>query len=82
MISSRGIFIIAVVAGGLWLLRRWHRRLAARRSPPRPEPPYQAMVRCAHCGVHLPLGKAIGDSQAGYFCSETHRRARDTAQDC
>jgi hypothetical protein len=68
MISSRGIFIIAVVAGGLWLLRRWHRRLA--------------MVRCAHCGVHLPLGKAIGDSQAGYFCSETHRRARDTAQDC
>ncbi len=34
----------------------------------------EEMVRCAHCGVHLPRGDALFDGSRPY-CSETHRLA-------
>lgn len=33
----------------------------------------QSMVRCAHCGVHLPQSEAYFDGQHTY-CSEGHMR--------
>jgi uncharacterized protein len=35
------------------------------------EPESQAMVRCAHCGIHLPQSEAYYDGQHTY-CSEGH----------
>jgi uncharacterized protein len=70
----RQLLLIALVAVGYWWLRRWLRSLAQRRQRPA-EPPYEAMVRCAHCGLHVPLSKAIGNSREGYYCSEEHRHA-------
>ncbi len=29
------------------------------------------MVRCSHCGVHVPREEAVG-SAGQFFCSETH----------
>ncbi|HET7528448.1 MAG TPA: PP0621 family protein [Burkholderiaceae bacterium] len=34
----------------------------------------QAFARCAHCGVHLPVGDAVMDRGIAY-CSEAHRLA-------
>jgi uncharacterized protein len=31
------------------------------------------MVRCIHCGVHLPRSESI-TSEGKFFCSEEHRR--------
>lgn len=31
----------------------------------------EAMVRCAHCGVHLPESEAITNA-GGSFCSQVH----------
>ena len=31
------------------------------------------MVRCAHCGLHLPIGNAIKDG-ADWYCSREHQR--------
>ena len=31
------------------------------------------MVRCARCGLHLPVGSAIRDG-ADWYCSTEHRR--------
>ena len=31
------------------------------------------MVRCAQCGLHLPLSEALSGSSTEYFCSEAHR---------
>ncbi len=31
------------------------------------------MVRCLHCGVHIPREEALG-SEGRYFCSENHQR--------
>jgi len=35
----------------------------------------ESMVRCMHCGVHLPASEAIA-SREEYFCSEEHRCLR------
>ena len=31
------------------------------------------MVRCAHCGLHLPLGSAIQDGPR-WYCSREHQQ--------
>lgn len=35
----------------------------------------EEMVRCSHCGVHLPRREALVDGAAGLYCSEAHRLA-------
>jgi len=72
----RLLWLIAVVSLVVWAIRRLRREL---KSPPRapqsrtgPKLP-QAMVRCAHCGVHLPLSDAVADGDL-QFCGEAHRR--------
>jgi uncharacterized protein len=42
----------------------------ARRRPPAP----QAMVSCAHCGLHLPQPDAVEGEGGRYYCSAEHRR--------
>ncbi len=70
------LLVLGVVVLVLWLM------LARRPRPPSPrgggttpgpaQP--QAMVVCAHCGVHLPRGDALlGSGQT--FCSVAHRDA-------
>lgn len=65
------VFVVVLVG---WLLLR------GRSKPPRasrtaaPEALPQAMVQCAHCGLHLPRAEALLDSR-GAFCSDAHRLA-------
>lgn len=49
-------------------------------APPRdarpPKPPAgapQEMVRCAHCGLHLPQADALPGPGERFFCSQEHR---------
>ncbi len=68
-----GRFVLLIVA--LFVLIWLVRSALAGRKRARPENPVtQAeLVRCAHCGVHLPRAeaRATGDRQ---FCSEEHAR--------
>jgi uncharacterized protein len=75
------LLLIAVVVGVLWLVRGRSSRV----NPPASKPPQpaqaakavspQAMVACAHCGLHLPRSEAVAGAQELY-CSDAHRRAR------
>jgi uncharacterized protein len=71
------LIVVLVVAVIAWLLLRGRKaerpvaRSAAARSPTRESGP-QAMVQCAHCGVHLPRGDALLDHR-GAFCSKAHQ---------
>jgi uncharacterized protein len=49
----------------------------ASKGPKQPEKPPvpEAMVQCAHCGVHLPNGEAYKDPQGRAFCSAAHLQA-------
>lgn len=65
---SRLIFIIAVIALVYWLLKSY------RTKPGKPDAPASSeeMVRCVHCGVHLPKSESLWVG-GEYFCSDAHR---------
>ena len=79
---ARILVLLAVVLGIFWWLRT--RAEALRREAPPPqsgprpdEPPAgteaqpEAMVQCAHCGVHLPRGEAIA-WRGLHYCRRSH----------
>jgi len=73
------LIVLAVVVVAIWIWRQNRREEAQERAAARPRavPGPQAMLRCAHCGVHLPAADAVAGRQ-GSYCSETHRRLGET----
>lgn len=37
----------------------------------------EAMVKCSHCGVYVPMSEALPGSDSQFFCSESHRGSRN-----
>lgn len=75
------LFVVLLVVGvGLWaLLARVRAGRRGEGAPPRvPEKPPGAvreeMVRCAHCGVHLPSSDAVRSGERPY-CNAEHASA-------
>ncbi|WP_339451796.1 PP0621 family protein [Pseudomonas sp. EA_5y_Pfl2_R50] len=65
----RLLFWIAVIFAAVWLWRKFKAPSASTR-PPR-EQDAAPMVRCAHCGVHLPRDRALSVQQQ-WYCSQAH----------
>ncbi len=77
------LLVFAVLFVAIWIFRKRQRAEERQRkaaAPPARSAPGkpQDMVRCAHCGVHLPAVDAIGGPGAVY-CSSAHRQAADRA---
>lgn len=71
------LFQIALVVILAWLAYRVVRQFLARtRTTPKPRPvaPGGNMVRCVHCGVHVPETEAI-NARGRYYCSREHFNA-------
>jgi uncharacterized protein len=75
------LMLVLVVVIGLWVVNRLkafaRRRDEADETPPRAARParrLEAMVSCAHCGVHLPERDAVL-RQGAPFCSDAHALA-------
>ncbi len=69
---AKFLLVLFVVVFGLWLLLK--RASGAGPKPPtapRAAPP-QAMVECAHCGLHLPAADAVLEGRHVYCC-DAHR---------
>jgi uncharacterized protein len=65
----RLLFVLVVVLLVLWLVRR----LLRSHQPPHREISSR-MVRCEHCGLHVPADEAVwGDHKS--YCCEAHRDA-------
>lgn len=56
-----------------WAWRRSQARADAPPKPPASSPPTE-MVRCAHCGTHVPHEEAV-QGVRGPYCSTGHRQA-------
>lgn len=78
------LLLLVVIGAVAWLAigRRKPPATGSRRdeSPPKPAAPPgpaapQAIVACAHCGVHLPSADALRDGEGRVYCSEAHRQA-------
>lgn len=59
---------VAIIFAAVWLWRRFTR---ARQTPPDSQERPQPMVRCAHCGVHIPQANALTQDQ-NWYCSQAH----------
>lgn len=60
----------------IYLLLKYYRKQIPKKDVPSDEKSEhrENMVRCAHCGVHLPKGESIAVDHK-HYCSEAHRRA-------
>ena len=70
--TVRYLFLLAVVVLAVWLARRALSRPGG--DAPRPTAASEGdLVKCAHCGTHLPLAeaRAVGDR---VYCSDEHAR--------
>ncbi|BEP57503.1 uncharacterized protein J2W25_000935 [Variovorax boronicumulans] len=82
------LLVLAVVWVAIWLWRKnrreemrdaqQERAKKAQQRTPAVGPP-QAMVRCAHCGLHLPAADALPGPDGAVFCSAAHRQAGTAA---
>lgn len=71
---SRILFILVLLVVGFFMLKSWQRKqqLKQQNKPSSAKITKNSrMVRCVHCGLHIPEDEAI--SQGGkYFCSLEH----------
>ncbi|MPQ85204.1 hypothetical protein F0170_15145 [Pseudomonas sp. MAFF 730085] len=65
----RLLFWIAVIAAAVWLWRKFKSPGATQQRSGESEA--ALMVRCAHCGVHLPQNRALSSRQA-WYCTQAH----------
>jgi uncharacterized protein len=80
------LLVLAVLWVAIWLWRKnrreemrdaQHEKAArAQRQPAAPAAP-KAMLRCAHCGLHLPASDALGGPGDAVYCSAAHREAAE-----
>jgi uncharacterized protein len=75
---SKILFWVVVILVALLVMRLLARHSVASKS--RAQPPgrkgprrFEAMVQCAHCGVHLPAGEAV-HVNGNTWCSHEHAR--------
>lgn len=64
---------------GILVWRFWSKRAPKRDVPP-DAAEVETMVRCAQCGVYLPVTDALA-ADGRHFCNEAHRRAATPPQD-
>ena len=72
----RILFIVVLLVVGFMLLKSYQRKqLIQRRHNQAAEKITRntRMVRCAHCGVHLPKGSALASGEQ-WYCSLEHQR--------
>lgn len=60
---------IAIIVAAVWLWRRFTRAKAPTADQPQASP--APMVRCEHCGVHIPRDHALAKDQH-WYCSRSH----------
>lgn len=77
---SRLLLLVIAVVIVYWLLKSYRKQLpgkgAQKDNDRRGDTSGQAedMVRCVHCGVHLPKHESIL-ADGKFYCSEAHRSA-------
>ncbi len=67
------LLIVVVFALVYFIVRGYTRALVRDKTEDRSVKGDEDMVRCCHCGVHLPRSESLGSGDVN-FCSEEHRR--------
>ncbi|MCR4304118.1 MAG: PP0621 family protein [Gallionella sp.] len=71
---SRLFLLFAIAVAVYLLVRSFRRNASGKNMPGQDETIAEDMVRCAHCGVHLPKGESV-QADGKFFCGAEHRDA-------
>lgn len=71
---ARLLFLFAIVAVVYLLIRSYRKNVSKQNVPGQDKTVAEDMVRCAHCGVHLPKGESV-QADGQFFCGAEHRDA-------
>lgn len=74
-------YLVILLVVGVLVWWAVHQRQVKGPPPGRPrrgESKPALMVRCDHCGVHLPREEALPGPSEGFYCNEAHRRLGPT----
>jgi len=78
---GRILFFVILGVGLYVAFRIWrggqHRGAAT--HPPKASGGGEAMIRCDHCGLNVPMSEALADGDR-WYCSEDHRRLERDAR--
>ncbi len=66
----RSLLLVAAIVAVIWIVARLRK---GRDQPPARAARVGSMVRCAHCGLHLPSDEAVSNRAGQHFCSSEHR---------
>ena len=70
---GRLLVLILLVVLAVWLVRRALRSTTTKTEVRKQADSQGELVRCAHCGVHLPRAEAR-QAAGGLYCSDEHAR--------
>ena len=70
------LLLIAGLVLAYLILKAYRRKVEGRAHKPEAQGS-EDMVRCAHCGVHLPRSESLMADQA-FYCNADHRRLHQT----
>lgn len=68
------LFFLVVIVLLVYVLIKSLRAQTLKNNIPPSAKVAENMVRCAHCGVHLPKGESV-QSAGKFFCSQAHLNA-------
>lgn len=66
------LLVVLVALAVFWILKAYRKHVELPSSPSRGRA-VEDMVRCAHCGIHVPRSESLSSGER-YYCSEEHRR--------
>lgn len=75
-ILTKILLIVAVFAVIYFVMRSYARSLGAKPSA-KTAIGEEDMVRCSHCGLHVPRGESHAKG-GKFFCSEEHRKLHES----
>ena len=64
----RLLFWVTIIFAAIWI---WRRFISQPKRTRAAEDAAAPMVRCAHCGVHIPKAQALSQDQQ-WYCSQAH----------
>ena len=67
------ILVVVVLAAVYFIVRGYARAVSRKGDVDGTAKTEEDMVRCLHCGVHLPRSEGLG-AAGKFFCSEEHQR--------
>jgi uncharacterized protein len=76
------LLVVVVIFIAIYLLLKYYRKQMPKKDVIGEDASThrENMVRCAHCGVHLPKGESIMVDHK-HYCSEAHRHAHSGEPD-